>query len=171
VGLTGSKLPDAQAAMEKSSSLLPGNLAGDTIFGRPGIAGPFLSDVHTRLHYRQETRLNHLADRKTWETFQRRRPGYSPTRGQRGGQAVEPAAGAADADGASKRDCRATSRGLEGIERSIAPALSARRPRSALFLDWRHGPCVAVTRLGTKVQARPEPNRKWVSEWSAPSVH
>ncbi|MDP3046893.1 MAG: trimethylamine methyltransferase family protein [Chloroflexota bacterium] len=125
VGLTDSKLPDAQAGMEKSSSLLLGALAGANIFGhlgiagadqgacleqlvidnemmgalrrtlgglgplfapgmglavndeslaldvieRVGIGGSFLGDVHTRQHYRQEIRLNHLADRTTWDTW------------------------------------------------------------------------------------------------------
>jgi hypothetical protein len=111
---------------------------------------------------RQEIRPNHLADRKTWETLQRRQPGYAPTGGQRGGQAVEPAAGAAAAYGAGTQDCRANRRGLEGIERSIAPALSVRRLRSALFLDRRHRTCVAVTRTRTNFPATPKPNRKWL---------
>jgi len=39
VGLTDSKLPDAQAGLEKASTLYMGALAGATIFGHMGIAG------------------------------------------------------------------------------------------------------------------------------------
>jgi trimethylamine--corrinoid protein Co-methyltransferase len=43
------------------------SLALDVI-ERVGIGGSFLGDVHTRQHCRQEIRLNHWADRTTWDT-------------------------------------------------------------------------------------------------------
>ena len=44
------------------------SLALDVI-ERVGIGGSFLGHVHTRQHYHQGTRLDHLADRTTWDTW------------------------------------------------------------------------------------------------------